>query len=259
MHSILKLIYLYFIWFGINLPVFWKSLMRIPSYVSDYINLKKQRGGNFKIIPNYPCLTDKDDNWWVAQWHYFHQDLLVAQKIYKANPQKHVDIWSRIDWFVSHVATFRKIEVFDIRPIENHVDNIKFKQADLMNLDESLINYTSSISSLHVIEHFWLWRYWDIIDINWHLKWLENVYKILKRWGIFYFAVPIGDQRIEFNAHRIFSIKYLNDIFNDRYDLVDFSYVDDNWNLHVHVDIKTWIKNNFNCKYGCWIFELRKV
>ncbi len=33
--------------------------------------------------------------------------------------------------------------------------------------------------------------------------------RMLKKEGKFYFSVPIGEQRIEFNAHRVFSVKYL--------------------------------------------------
>jgi len=42
-----------------------------------------------------------------ASGHYFHQDLLVAGKIFKNNPIKHVDIGSRMDGFIAHVASFR--------------------------------------------------------------------------------------------------------------------------------------------------------
>jgi len=66
--------------------------------------------------------------------HYFHQDLLIAREIYKNNPVKHIDIGSRIDGFVAHVAVFREIEIFDIRLQENNVKNIIYRQADLMRI-----------------------------------------------------------------------------------------------------------------------------
>ncbi len=157
------------------------------------------------------------------------------------------------------MAVFREVEVFDIRKIDSKVDNIKFQQADLMQLDKKFQNYTDSISSLHAIEHFWLWRYWDPIDIDWHLKWLENIYKILKKWGVFYFSVPIWKQRIEFNWHRIFDIKYLYNLFKDKYNILTFSYVDDKWDLYENIDISKWFDSNFWCNYWCGIFEMRKL
>jgi hypothetical protein len=44
-----------------------------------------------------------------------------------------VDIGSRVDGFVAHVASFREIEVFDVRPISTAVPGVVFRQADLMN------------------------------------------------------------------------------------------------------------------------------
>lgn len=255
---VLRIIYRYLSNFWLEPLKFIKWIKNVFWYISDSIKLKKQNDKSFPIKCSYPCLHDKDDNAWVCKWHYFHQDLLVASEIYKDNPGKHVDIASRIDWFVAHLAVFREVEVLDIRKIDSNVKNIKFKQADLMNIWDDMKDYSSSISCLHAIEHFWLWRYWDSIDINWHLKWLDNIYKMLKKGGVLYFSTPIGKQRIEFNAHRVFSIRYLHDCFVDKYKIENFSYVDDNWDLHENVDIKEWFKNNFWCQFGCWIFKLRK-
>ena len=45
-------------------------------------------------------LSDYDDVAGNAKGHYFHQDLLVANFIYKNNPRRHIDVASRIDGFV---------------------------------------------------------------------------------------------------------------------------------------------------------------
>ena len=66
-----------------------------------------------------------------------------------------------------------------------------------------------SISSLHALEHFGLGRYGDKIDPYGYMKGITNITKVLKSKGIFYFSVPMGKQRIEFNAHRIFNLRYL--------------------------------------------------
>ena len=79
-----------------------------------------------------------------------------------------------------------------------------------MLLPNDLINYYDSISSLHAIEHFGLGRYGDPIDYYGFEKAIDNISKLLEISGHFYFSVPIGPQRIEFNAHRVFSIKFLN-------------------------------------------------
>ena len=63
---------------------------------------------------------------------YFLQDLTVARWIRDAAPTRHVDVGSRIDGFVANVATFREIEVLDIRPAPGEVAGVIFHQLDLM-------------------------------------------------------------------------------------------------------------------------------
>ena len=93
-----------------------------------------------------------------------------------------------------------------------------------------------------------------------YLKGLENMKKILKKNGKFYFSVPIGPQRIEFNAHRVFSVEYLLALFKGVYKIDYFSYVDNKGELHENVDLaETEVKNNFGCRYGCGIFEMTKL
>ena len=80
-----------------------------------------------------PCLHDRYEEGGAANSEYFWQDLLVARAIHEAQPVKHVDIGSRVDGFVAHVASFREIEVFDVRPMSTVVPGVVFRQADLMN------------------------------------------------------------------------------------------------------------------------------
>ena len=207
----------------------------------------------------YPCLDEKNEQSGTAAGHYFHQDLLVAQKIFHNRPERHADVGSRIDGFVAHVASFREIEVFDVRPLEIDIPNIKFRQANFMEKDFDLLDCFPSISCLHAIEHFGLGRYGDKIDFEGHLKGLDNIYGMLQKGGKFYFSVPIGPQRIEFNAHRIFSMRYLIDLIEPKYKIDSFSYVNDDGNLVKDAALhEKDIRNNYFCDYGCGIFELTK-
>ena len=135
---------------------------------------------------------------------YFWQDLFFAQKVHLANPVKHVDIGSRLDGFVAHVASFREIEVVDIRPITVSIPRVVFRQADFMDSSKAVDEYCDSLSSLHALEHFGLGRYGDKVDPEGHLKGLKNMARILKADGVLYLSVPVGKARVEFNAHRIF-------------------------------------------------------
>lgn len=128
-----------------------------------------------------------------------------------------------------------------------------------MELPSDLIDYYDSISSLHAIEHFGLGRYGDPIDYFGHLRAISNIALMLKSGGRFYFSVPIGPQRIEFNAHRVFSIDYLIKILSQYFEITSFSYVDDRGDFFENVALENDnYKNNFGCKYGCGIFILIK-
>lgn len=247
---------------GFDARKFISIFLGLPFYLRDYnklrIQMKSKRDfvfGNF-----FPILNERSSEGGTMNGHYFHQDLLVASKIFLHKPIRHIDIGSRVDGFVAHVASFRKIEVFDIRSIDSKIDNIIFTQADLTKLPNHLIECCDSLSSLHAIEHFGLGRYGDTIDIDGHLKALNNIHKMLKPCGRFYFAVPIGqNQRIEFNAHRVFSLAYLIPILSKSFSIESFSYVNDADDLVTNpVLSNAAINNTFNCTYGCGIFELIK-
>lgn len=246
---------------GINPRMLWSTLSGLPWFFSDLRKLKRELKGtkDFPISRLYPILTNKYQEGGTTEGHYFHQDLFVAQRIYINNPVKHVDIASRIDGFVAHVAAYREIEIFDIRPVNTQVKNIVFKTVDLMDPENGYHNYADSISCLHAIEHFGLGRYNDPIDADGHTKGLDNIYKMLKSGGTFYFSTPVGPQRIEFNAHRVFSMEYLMGLFKDKYEIKDFAYVDNFGHMHTEAPLTPAnIKSNFGCTYGCGIFEMVK-
>ena len=248
--------------FGFNPSILVNNLSGLYYYFLAKKKLKTQRGNNRDFIfgKYYPVLGEHKSSSGNSSGHYFNQDLFVAQKIFTAFPKKHVDVGSRIDGFVAHVATYRKIEVFDVRPLKTSFKNISFKQLDLTSIImDNLTDYCDSISSLHAVEHFGLGRYGDPIDYNGHLKAIKNITKILRSSGVFYFSVPIGKQRIEFNAHRVFSIGYLLEIFKQNYTLISFSYVDDNGVFFRDISLNAEnIKTNLGCSFGCGIFEWEK-
>lgn len=241
-----------------------KIIQKIDNYLyamKCLKQLKQQQGSDDSFVfgKQKLILNERFDESGIMSGHYFHQDLFVARKIFLKNPVKHVDIGSRTDGFVAHVAAFREIEIFDIREQTKQVKNILFKKADLTKLPEELKNYTDSISSLHAIEHFGLGRYNDSVDYFGYKKAIDNITHILKQGGKFYFSTTIGPQRIEFNAHRVFSVQYLVDLLSDRYVIDSFSYVADDGNIREDVALTNEnMANNFGCTYGCGIFELTK-
>ncbi len=257
----LKKLYRLLVAISINPKTIMASLRGWPSFRRDLKEIRKQLKSNsdFQISFLYPILRERHESNGDLTSHYFHEDLWAARKIFQNNPIRHVDVGSRVDGLVAHVATFREIEVFDIRPQVLKVRNIEFITTDFMNVPATLHNYTDSLSSMNVIEHFGLGRYDDPIDINGHLKGLEAMHKVLKPGGKFYFSTPMGPQRIEFNAHRVFDLKYLLNIFNPNYVINEFSYVDDKGLMHENVELTAErVANNCGCQLGFAIFEMTK-
>lgn len=245
---------------GIDVVKSGRVMCGLPQFIRDYRSLKAQMDDGVFSLRLYPILDDRFKQGGTASGHYFHQDLYVAKKVYDAEPIRHVDIGSRVDGFIAHLAVFRKVVVLDVRQTTTKVANIEFVQADMMDLESELYESCDSLSSLHALEHFGLGRYGDPIDVDGHLKGFENMYKLLKANGTLYFSVPMGTLRIEFNAHRVFSLDYLLSMFKERFVVKDFAYIDDMGDLHESVtltDIR--IKENCACHYGCAIFELQKI
>ncbi len=188
--------------FGLDVRRTLLSLRGIPRYLADWLRFRKKYEGQLNF---FPCLHDWYAEGGTTKSEYFVQDLHVARKIHLKNPSRHVDIGSRIDGFVAHVASFREIEVFDIRPVTSLIPGVIFRQEDLMNPNISLAGHCDSLSCLHALEHFGLGRYGDPIDPNGYVTGFGNMAGLLKARGIFYLSVPIGRERVEFNAHRIFN------------------------------------------------------
>lgn len=250
--------------FGIDVGQSFATIKAIPRFLSEFRAFRARMGEEtdnvFPLGKMYPCLTDDKDNSGTAKGHYFHQDLLVASRIFLNAPARHVDVGSRIDGFVAHVACFREIEVFDIRPLESLVTNLTFHQVDLMKeLPAQFMGCADSVSCLHALEHFGLGRYGDPIEPAGYLLGFKNLTAILRSGGTLYLSVPIGRQRVEFNAHRVFSVAYLMEMFGQDFDLIAFSYVNDEGDLAKNVALtREKAQNSFGCHYGCGIFELRK-
>lgn len=195
-----------------------------------------------------------------ASGHYFHQDLLVAARIYRAAPPRHCDVGSRLDGFVAHVASFMDVEVLDVRPPPaSGPHRIAYRQVDVAGeLPADLLGAAPSLSCLHALEHFGLGRYGDHIDPDGHLRGLAGLRRLLAPGGTLYLSVPIGRPRVQFNAHRIFAVPQLLTMLASGFAVQRLSYVDDAGVLH---DDVIWDGSeaavSFGCDYGCGIVECR--
>lgn len=233
----------------------------LPRYFAELIKFYKllKRSNNLWTLELNPILTDYKDSAGNTRSMYFKQDLFVAQEILKNKYNNLLDIGSRFDGLIAHLASFRTIDVIDIRHMNETIKNINFIQLDITNVKKSFFNSWDAISSTFCIGHIGLGRYSDRLDVNGHLTAFDNMFKMLKSKGDLHISVPIGPQKISFNSHRTFSLKYLLEIFTQNFNVIKFSYIDDKGLLFEGVSLtQNLIQKNCGCNYGCGIFHLRK-
>ena len=245
---------------GLNLIKF-LNIRYFPRYFKNYIVFKKKAGAIPEKIFCLPVLGEHKNTSGNLVKHYFYQDLIVASHIFRKKPKKHVDVGSRIDGFVAHVASFRKVEVFDIRSNNFQFNNIIFKKKNINKFDKSLINYCDSLSCLHTLEHIGLGRYGDEIDVKGHIKALFNLSKMVKPNGNLYLSYPISNtSKIYFNSERIFDHQEILEWLNNRdlkLKLVNFDFINDNEKVYLNTNLENLSLKKI--KYGCGIYTLKKI
>jgi SAM-dependent methyltransferase len=230
--------------------------MGIPAFLGDIRRYQKMNPRpEFRIvIPNiFPILTDRVAEAGFAGGHYFHQDLWAAKKIFERSPREHMDIGSRVDGFIAHLLVFRPVTVVDIRPLESNIRGLTFLQDDATNMVHVQTDSVESLSSLHVAEHFGLGRYADPVDPNACFKFMATLQRVLSPGGRLYFSVPVGRERVEFNAHRVFAPQTILDCFSELH-LVSFSFVGDDGCFYEDRDPLRLPKSEL----ACGLFEFTK-
>lgn len=215
-----------------------RSLQGIPRFFADmrrYSRLNRMAGLRITFRDLFPILTDRRAGAGQASGHYFHQDLWAAKKIYQQRPSEHMDVGSRIDGFIAHLMVFIPVTIVDIRPLKSELSGVTFFQDDATELVRLESNSVESLSSLHVAEHFGLGRYSDPIDPDACFRFMNALQRVLRPGGRLYFSVPVGRERVEFNAHRVFAPKTILESFS-RLQLLSFSFVGDDGKLYEDQD-----------------------
>lgn len=232
-------------------------LRGLPVFISNVIKYQGHNKKNSKFPIRFysllPVLADRYDNAGGVTGHYFLQDLHVANMIYSKKPHAHVDIASRVDGFVAHLLIFMKVVYVDIRNLPVSLNNLIFKQGSITKLPFA-DNELDSLSTLHVFEHIGLGRYGDDIDPDGYVRAAKELERVVAPGGILYLSVPVGKERLCYDAHRIFHPQTIVDLF-PKMKLNEFYLIDDKGD-------KVTRENDFlkaeACSFGCGIFILEK-
>lgn len=180
---------------------------------------------NFEINENYiwPMIGDKYADAGTVN-NYFWQDLWAARLIHKQMPKEHYDIGSRLDGFIAHVLSFGiPVKMIDIRPFPTEIEGLDTVVDDATTLSQFEDNSIDSLSALCSLEHFGLGRYGDPINPEACFICFKAIERKLKIGGHLYISVPVGRERVEFNAHRVFYAQTIVDCF-EKLNLVEFAY-----------------------------------
>jgi len=248
--------------FGIDPLQFMQAVRNVPRFLRDYfVYARASRGDQrfplrmWKVRPRLHNFREEAGG---ARGHYFWQDLWAARKIYERRPSHHVDVGFRIDGFVAHLLIFMPVTVVDIRPLSSNVPGLTFIQDDGTTLKSIPDNSIESLSSLHAVEHFGLGRYGDPVDPDACFKAMSALARVLKPGGRLYFSVPIGRERLEFNAQRVFSPRTIWWVFKKKLglDIVSFSAVDDDGNFHEEANPEDFVHAYYSL--GLWEFTKRE-
>jgi len=211
------------------------------------------RGLPVRMEDAYPCLGEKTATTSFDR-HYVYHTSWAARKIAQTKPLYHIDISSSL-YFAGIVSAFVPIRFFDYRPADLDLPGLVSARADLLQLpfeNESV----PSLSCMHVVEHIGLGRYGDPIDPLADTKAMGELERVLAANGDLLFVVPVGEPRVMFNAHRIYSPLQIVEGFRGL-SLVEFSLLRDDANGGGVVENAT-IEDAHAQKYGCGMFWFQR-
>jgi SAM-dependent methyltransferase len=228
------------------------GLIYLPRFFNHWLRYAGADGAEkISVLDLHPCLGD-----WSTHTpfdaHYFYQGAWLARRISSANVARHVDVGSSV-LTVSVLSAHVETIFVDYRPLKATLSGLTSIAGNILDLpftDDSV----ESLSCLHVIEHIGLGRYGDPIDPLGSVKAALELQRIVRSGGKLCLSLPVGRERICFNAHRVHAPSSVLRMFSQM-NLVEFSYVDDDGQYHEGMPVEA--ANNL--EYGCGLFQLEKL
>ncbi len=171
----------------------------------------------------HPCLDDRTAVTGFDRHYVFHT-AWAARVLARTRPARHVDVSSSL-YFVTAVSAFVPTTFYDIRPARLDLSGLGSLSGDLLRLpfrDREV----ESLSCMHVVEHVGLARYGDPMDPDGDLEAMRELERVVAPGGSLLFVVPVGQPRIQFNAHRIYGYEQVLDVFREL-ELAEFALIPD--------------------------------
>ncbi len=220
-----------------------------------YSRLNKRSGFHIQEKYMWPIITDKYAPAGTVD-NYFWQDLWAARLIIASGVKKHFDIGSRLDGFIAHLlAVGIDVAMIDVREFPEKIEGLYTIVDDATNLSQIADESLESISALCSLEHFGLGRYGDPINPEACFQCFDSIQRKLKKGGRFYLSLPIGKERVEFNAHRVFYASTVRECFS-LLTLEEFSCTAQG-KIEYHTDLHQYDNDchDGNYRYGLFVFK----
>lgn len=228
-----------------------RAISGLGWYVRDYRRYRSLPDAEpIHVLDTWPQLHDRTSTISVDA-HYFYAHGWAMRRIVSQRPTQHVDI-SSLALFVNLLSAVLPVTFVDYRPLERRMDGLTNQGGDILNLpfaDGSI----SSLSCLHAAEHIGLGRYGDPLNPHGTRDACRELRRVLAPGGNLYFAVPVGRQRVCFNAHRIHTPQSIVEYFSGL-ELVELCGVHSDGRYVEQVSV-----DEFACsEHACGMFWFRK-
>ena len=227
------------------------ALPHLSGYFKDWRRFSRHSSPQRLLFrESFPCLSDRTSTT-LFDPHYFYQAAWLSRQLATTRPTNHVDIGSSIG-MIAVLSAYVPMIFLDFRPLNVDLGGMMPIAGDSLSLPFS-DNSLESLSSLHVIEHIGLGRYGDPLNPQGSQHAAKELARVLSPGGKLYVSIPVGRERIQFNAHRVFNPSTVRDMFAEL-KLISFGLIDDNGSLIQTADFSS----AATCEYGCGLFEMTK-
>jgi len=200
----------------------------------------------------FPCMDDEVASHPIEP-HYLYHPAWAIRKLMEYGITEHYDFGSTLV-FATMASSISKVTLHDFRPPHIILPGLACKACDLMSLQYEA-DSLPSISCMHTIEHIGLGRYGDSLNPLGDRIAVSELVRVLKPGGFMFFVVPVGQPRLQFNAHRIYSLDMVLEMVKPLV-LVEHSLIPDdavNVGMVDNPSSELILRQNHGC--GCFIFK----
>lgn len=201
----------------------------------------------------FPCLDD-DVGVHPIEPHYLYHPAWALRKLLEHRIEQLYDFGSTLN-FATMASAVSKIVLHDFRPPQVFLSSLECRSCDLLSLEYES-DSLPAVSCMHTIEHIGLGRYGDSVNPAGDRIATAELVRVLKPGGLMLFVVPVGQPRLQFNAHRIYSFEQVQTMMQPL-ELVECSLIPDNAVQVGMIDNPAPAMINQQ-QHGCGCFVFRK-